>query len=216
MASPICYTNKERVSLVSNHQTESPPWDSQGQTWLMQGTHAWEGGEREQALDIFHRIIDAYPERPEGYNKIGVIYAETGQLDDAEKYFLYALSKDRMHVPALTNLGNIYLERGQLTEAIQHYALALQADPEYPPAHRNLGVAYRRQGRIGASVSHLKRSQRLEARRLDEKARAERRLQPGPAKSGPKMELSHFGVRWALWILAAIVVTGWLLTRGKL
>jgi tetratricopeptide (TPR) repeat protein len=202
---------------VSNNQgTEPPTWDSQGQLWLIQGTQAWDGGEREQAMEIFNRIMDVYPERPEGYNKAGVVYAETGQLDNAEKYFLFALSKDRMHVPSLTNLGNIYLERGQITEAIQHYSLALQADPEYPPAHRNLAIAYRRQGRIGASVSHLKRSQRLETRKLDEKNRAERQLaQKGTVAAPPAKHRVVWSRQW-LWIAAALLLAWWLFTRGKL
>ncbi len=202
--------------MSNNQGTHLPAWDIQGQLWLTEGTKAWESGEREQALELFNRIIETYPERPEGYNKAGVVYAETKQLDKAEKYFLYALSKDRMHVPALTNLGNIYLERGEIENAVQHYTLALQGDAEYPPAHRNLAIALRRQGRIGASVSHLKRSQRLESRKMQDRLRAEKSVVKGSAPQSPdKLQAMNLSRRW-LWIIPVAIIVIWVLARGKL
>ena len=143
-------------------------WDNRGQDLLNQGNNAWDKGERLKAEEFFRLLVQDFPERPEGYSKVGMIMAETGRLDDAEQYFLRALTQDRNHSPALTNLGNIYLERGNIDEAIKYYLLALQNDPDYPPAHRNLSVAYKRQGRYSAYVSHFKRSQRLENRRTRE------------------------------------------------
>jgi len=137
-------------------------WDEQGQQLLSRGNAYWQRGDREEALKTFQELIDHFPDRPEGYNKMGVILAETGQLEQAEHFFLEALARDRLHVPALTNMGNICLERGDIPTAIQHYHLALEVDPEYAPAHRNLAVAYRRDGKMGAFVRHFKRSQRLE------------------------------------------------------
>ncbi|NMP20929.1 tetratricopeptide repeat protein [Sulfobacillus sp. DSM 109850] len=138
---------------------------------MQEGTDAWTRGDRDTAERAFNRLLDEFPERPEGYNKVGVILADSGQLDEAEKYFLTALKWDRKYAPALTNLGNIYLERGEVERSIQHYLLALDSDPEYPPAHRNLSVAYRRQGRYSAFVSHYKRSQRLDNQRAREEIR---------------------------------------------
>ncbi len=140
-------------------------WQTEGRELLAQGTQAWDRGDRLNAEAYFRQLTQEFPERPEGYNKIGVVFAETGQLDEAEQCFLRALTLDRGHAPALTNLGNIYLERGKTEDAIQHYLLALQSDPDYPAAHRNLGVAYRRQGRYYSYVSHFKRSQRLDSRK---------------------------------------------------
>ncbi len=149
-------------------------WSSRGEQLLHEGTEAWARGDRAAAEDAFNRLLDDFPERPEGYNKVGVILADSGRIDDAERYFLTALSKDRQYAPALTNLGNIYLERGDMEQAVQHYLLALQSDPDYPPAHRNLGVAYRRQGKYSAFVSHFKRSQRLDNQREREEVRRRR------------------------------------------
>lgn len=174
-------------------------WDEQGQQLLNQGSQAWEQGNRLEAERLFNQLVEDYPERPEGYNKVGVILAQTGQLEQAEKYFLRAIAQDRMHAPALTNLGNIYLERGETEQAIQHYLLALQSDPEYPPAHRNLGVAYRRQGKYSAFVSHFKRSQKLDSRRSREELRKNR---PQLPKGGHMVQPPPY--LW--WIIAGVGV----------
>ena len=158
-------------------------WDERAQSLLAEGSNAWDRGNRLQAEKLFRQVVQEFPNRPEGYNKVGVIFAETGQLQEAEQYFLMALTQDRSYAPALTNLGNILLERGQTDEAIQHYLLALQSDPDYPAAHRNLGVAYRRQGKYNSYVTHFKRSQKLDDRRVRDEMR--RRRVTGGGRSTP-------------------------------
>ncbi len=180
---------------------------------LMEGTQAWQSGHRDEAMGLFQAVVDQYPERPEGYNKIGVIYAQTGELEAAERYFLTALTKDRAHAPSLTNLGNIYLERGELDNAIQHYTLALAADANYAPAHRNLSVAYRKQGHLNRSVTHLKRSQRLETQRQREDFRTERALRTGhappaqKARGNGRFALSSRNIWWIVIIGVALYLT---------
>ncbi|HBQ96396.1 MAG TPA: hypothetical protein DD856_16470 [Sulfobacillus sp.] len=200
--------------MNNSNSTGTKTWDHEGQLWLAEGTQAWESGNRQEATEIFNRIMDEYPDRPEGYNKLGVMYAETGQLGKAEKYFLFALSKEARHVPSLTNLGNIYLERGQLDEAIKHYTLALQTDPEYPPAHRNLAIAYRRMGRIAPSVAHLKRSQILETRQLRTRQTPRIPNQEQGEKVSPHR--TRLWLRQWIWIILGVVLAIWLLGRGKL
>lgn len=174
-------------------------WDDRGIGLLAQGNEAWDRGDRLNAERIFRQIVQEFPDRPDGYNKIGVLFAETGQLQDAEQYFLRALTQDRTHAPALTNMGNILLERGQIDEAIQHYLLALTSDPEYPAAHRNLGVAYRRQGKYHSYVSHFKRSQRLDNRRARDELRKKRiGLSPAGPSAGPRVPA-------VVWLILAVV-----------
>jgi tetratricopeptide (TPR) repeat protein len=132
---------------------------------LSQGNQAWARGQREDAKKYYEKIVEGFPDQPDGYNKLGVFYAETGNLLAAERHFLTALERNRAHVPSLSNLGNIYLERGDLNQAITYYAWALESDPEYPPAHHNLAVAYRKKGDMGVFVRHLKKSQRFERQR---------------------------------------------------
>lgn len=169
-------------------------WDSEGRVLLLRGDGALARGNQEAALLAFQTLVEGFPERPEGYNKMGVVYAGLGDVERAERWFLASLARDRRHAPALSNLGNIYLERGDVDNAISHYTLALKADPNYSPAHHNLAAAYRRKGDIAGSVTHLKRSRALGERSLSgEGGRARRHPLAG-------------GARWMVWPLLAAAV----------
>lgn len=167
---------------------------------LAAGNRAWASGNRDQAMDFYRQLAQRFPDCADGYNKLGVGYAEQGQLDQAERYFLAAIDCDRRHAPALTNLGNIYLERGAPDDAIPYYALALESDPEYPSAHHNLAVAYRKKGELGVFVRHLKKSQRYERERDRKAVRADK-------SRGPWAQLTaRLPDRWLWWGVGLVII----------
>jgi tetratricopeptide (TPR) repeat protein len=174
-------------------------FESAAEDLLMEGNRAWDNGLREHALECYQMLVDRFPNLPDGYNKLGVVSAELGNLQEAERYFLTAIDCDRKHVPSLSNLGNICLERGDLDEAIAYYALALESDPEYPPAHHNLAVAYRKKGELGVFVRHLKKSQRFE------RQRDRLSLQAGNATRWQKTA-ARVPDRWWIWVMVLILV----------
>jgi Flp pilus assembly protein TadD len=185
-------------------------WEDAGQPVFEQASEAWRHGRREDAERLLTELTETFPHRPEPYNKLGVICAELGRLDEAEHWFRLALAAEKDHPPALTNLGNILLERGQVDEAMAYYGLALQRDPDYPPAHRNLAVALRRQGDLRGSVRHLRQGERLAARADRELAR-ERLF--GRRKSGaggrttpraPRNSVMPTGAWW--WVIVILVL----------
>lgn len=132
---------------------------------LREGNQAWSTGQRDLAVRYYQMLIERFPDNPNGYNRLGAVKAESGDLAQAKWCFARALECDGRHAPTLSNLGNISLEEGDLDEAIAFYGLALGSDPDYAPAHHNLAVAYRQKGELGTSVRHLKLAQRLEGRR---------------------------------------------------
>jgi tetratricopeptide (TPR) repeat protein len=122
------------------------------------------------------------------------MYAETGELDRAQGYFLAALDCDRAYAPSLTNLGNIYLERGELEQATLYYGLALESDPEYPEAHHNLAVAYRKQGQMHVFVRQMKQADRYHRERARQFRRGSVSAQAAPIPS-----------RWLPWALVGLL-----------
>jgi tetratricopeptide (TPR) repeat protein len=138
-------------------------WEARGVPELDRADALRTAGRWEEAKAALDRLAAAFPDRPEPYNKLGVLYAERRHLAEAETCFREALARDRHYVPALTNLGNLLLEHGRPTEALAYYTEALAIDPDYPPLHRNLAVAYRRLGDVGAAVRHLRRAEHLAA-----------------------------------------------------
>ena len=151
------------MSIDDRHPT-SPDQEfaTAGQALLQDGEAAWREGRQQDADRLFRELARRFPDHPEGFNKVGVVYAQQKDLDQAREWFQRALAVDGRYPPALTNLGNLLLEGGQTQEAIAYYTLALQHNPSYGPAHKNLAVALRRQGRHFEAVRHLRRGDRLE------------------------------------------------------
>lgn len=170
-------------------------WDEHGQKLLTLGSDAWRGGRFEEAERLFRQLVGEYPDRPEGYNKLGVSWAERGELDQAEDWFRRALKADSRHAPALTNLGNVLLERGNIDDAMTYYGLALQQDPNYAPAHRNLGIALKRQGHLAEAIRHMRRSDRLALH--SDRQDVRRRLRSGMGQA--------LGVRHRTWLWGVVV-----------
>lgn len=70
---------------------------------------------------------------PPAYNRIGVVYAKYGLLDDAEPWFRKSVS-GRPYAPGEVNLGNVAYLRGDYGTAAEHYKQALGTDDDNPRA----------------------------------------------------------------------------------
>jgi tetratricopeptide (TPR) repeat protein len=64
-------------------------------------------------------------------NALGVLYAQYGQYDRAQKEFEKLLAKEN-YVPALLNMGNILYLREEKVKALDYYNRAYAQDPENP------------------------------------------------------------------------------------
>jgi Flp pilus assembly protein TadD len=62
------------------------------------------------AREVFERLTEEYPELPEPYNNLAVIYASQGQLDRARTLLETALAVRPNYATAQENLGDIYLQ----------------------------------------------------------------------------------------------------------
>lgn len=67
--------------------------------------------------------------QPKSYNKLGVLYARYGMIEDAVKQFENALKKGEYY-PALLNLGNIMFLQDKPEEAMKYYKRASNIEPE--------------------------------------------------------------------------------------
>jgi len=71
-------------------------------------------------------------------NKLGILYAQFGMLDEAASQFK-SVASNNQYVPALINLGNIYYLKDEMETALSYYKQALQKAPDNAVAL--LGVA---------------------------------------------------------------------------
>lgn len=81
-----------------------------------------------EALDAFQRMTQDYPELPEPYNNLGLLYARAGRLEEARVALETALRNDPSHRIARRNLGDVLLRLA--LQAWQAADAALPGDPE--------------------------------------------------------------------------------------
>jgi tetratricopeptide (TPR) repeat protein len=86
-------------------------------------------GQTAEAMAIFAQLNQDYPELPEPYNNLAVLYAGQGQFDKARTALEMAIRTNPSYATAHENLGDVYMQI-----AAQSYAKALQFEP------RNAGI----------------------------------------------------------------------------
>jgi tetratricopeptide (TPR) repeat protein len=76
-----------------------------------------------EAIAVFSKLTDDYPELPEPYNNLAVLYASSGQYDKARTALEMAIRTNPTYGTAHENLGDVYAKL-----ASQAYDKALQLD----------------------------------------------------------------------------------------
>jgi outer membrane biosynthesis protein TonB len=77
-----------------------------------------------EAIAIFSKLTEDFPDLPEPYNNLAVLYAASGQYDKARAALDMAMHTNPTYATALNNLGDVYAKL-----ASQAYDKALQIDP---------------------------------------------------------------------------------------
>lgn len=87
------------------------------------------------AIQVYRSLIEDYPELPEPYNNLAVIYAAQGQYDQAKSFLEMAIRAYPGYATAHENLGDI-----QARLASRSYEKALQLDTSNATAGPKLAV----------------------------------------------------------------------------
>ena len=90
---------------------------------FIKGVILTEMGRSADAMNIFQQLVEDYPELPEPYNNLAVLYAAQMQFDKARASLEMAIRANPAYATAHENLGDIYLQL-----ASQSYSQALQLD----------------------------------------------------------------------------------------
>ena len=104
-----------------NNYLASKPKDAQAR--FLKGLILTEQGKTADAIKIFSALTDDYPDLPEPYNNLAVLYASQGKYDKAKQLLEKAISTHPSYATAHENLGDIYAKM-----ASQAYDRALQLD----------------------------------------------------------------------------------------
>jgi tetratricopeptide (TPR) repeat protein len=97
---------------------------------FLKGVIQSEGGKTTDAIATFSKLTEDFPELPEPYNNLAVLYAGQSQFDKARAALEMAIRTNPSYATAHENLGDVYAKL-----ASQAYSKALQLDAN------NTGVA---------------------------------------------------------------------------
>ncbi len=90
---------------------------------FLKGLILTEQSKQTEAIAVFSKLTDDYPELPEPYNNLAVLYASSGQYDKARAALEMAIRTNPTYGTAHENLGDVYAKL-----ASQAYDKALQLD----------------------------------------------------------------------------------------
>jgi thioredoxin-like negative regulator of GroEL len=116
-----------------NKALAAKPRDPQAR--FLKGLILAEQGNTKEASEIFLRLTQDYPELPEPYNNLAVIYAAQGQYDKARAALEQSIRTHPSYATAYENLGDVYAKL-----ASQAYDKALQIDSANPGAKNKLAL----------------------------------------------------------------------------
>ncbi len=109
------------------------PKDAQGR--FLKGLILTELNRQIDAIKVFTDLTEDYPELPEPYNNLAVLYAAQGQYDRAKNSLEMAIRTHPSYATAHENLGDIYAKM-----ASQSYDKALQLDKSNTSALTKLAM----------------------------------------------------------------------------
>ncbi len=109
------------------------PKDAQGR--FLKGVILTEMGRNAEAITVFTRLTEDFPELPEPYNNLAVLYAQQKQYDKARTALEMAIRTHPSYAVAHENLGDVYAKL-----ASQAYDKALQLDTSNKATQNKLSM----------------------------------------------------------------------------
>jgi tetratricopeptide (TPR) repeat protein len=119
----MLFKNGQREQALEkvNKYLAAKPKDAQAR--FLKGLILTEQGKTADAMKVFSGLTEDYPDLPEPYNNLAVLYASQGKYDKAKQLLEKAISTHPSYATAHENLGDIYAKM-----ASQAYDRALQLD----------------------------------------------------------------------------------------
>jgi tetratricopeptide (TPR) repeat protein len=125
--------DKQQALEKVNRALAANPKDPQAR--FLKGLIFTEQGKQAEAIDIFTKLTQDYPNLPEPYNNLAVIYASQGQYDKARAALEQSIRTHPSYATAYENLGDVYAKL-----ASQAYGKALQLDASNTGAQNKLSL----------------------------------------------------------------------------
>src|SRR5713101_5591461 len=116
-----------------NQYLSQKPKDAKGR--FIKGLVLVEQNKAAEAIEVFTALSRDYPELPEPYNNLAVLYAAQGQYEKARQQLEMSIRTHPSYATAYENLGDVYTKL-----ASQAYDKALQLDSSNSTAKNKLSL----------------------------------------------------------------------------
>lgn len=100
-------------------------------------------------------------------NRLGIVFLEMGQIDEAIKRFDLAVDYRYYDANAHNNLGCAYYKKGMFYEAENEFKTAIRLDPNLAEAHNSLAIIYFNKGAYEKAIQGFKEAIRLRPDHVD-------------------------------------------------
>ena len=112
---------EQALKLIDQRLSATP---KDPQLRFLQGVAFAMANKNKEAIDTFTQLTKEFPELPEPYNNLAVLYAQNNELDKARGALELALRGNPNYAVAYENLGDIYTR-----QAAEAYEKAQKLDP---------------------------------------------------------------------------------------
>src|SRR4051812_18363188 len=143
---------------------------------FLKGVILAEQNKNAEAIAVFNDLTEEYPELPEPYNNLAVLYANQGDYEKARKALEMAIRTHPSYAVAHENLGDIYA-----TLASQAYDKALKLDNNNATARKKLALIKELvPAKPATTLAKGEAEQPLSVKPTPEAAKAEAAKSPAP------------------------------------
>jgi tetratricopeptide (TPR) repeat protein len=127
------------------------------------GLTAWNLDLLDGAERMFRLFIEKRPDHPAGYNNLGSIQRDKGNLTLAIDILRDAIYRMPEQPMLWNSLATVLAEEGRAEESLVFYQEALRLDPKFARVWHNLGYTYSHLGRLGEALDAYERALELSA-----------------------------------------------------
>ena len=125
---------------------------------LNRGNALFDQGKYEEAVGVYQKIIDAFPDAYVVNKNIGNCYFRMERYDLAEEYYLKVLEKDPNNSDILLLIGNTYANRGENEKALEWYRKIEFEKINDPTVLFNIGTNFYKNSQFEEALKYYQKS----------------------------------------------------------
>jgi arylsulfatase A-like enzyme/Flp pilus assembly protein TadD len=182
------YTSGSAARKAKYSDDDDPKRLVQLDRWIQQGIEAWQQNRRDEALDIYRRVVAARPSMAIGYKNLAFLQWQSGDAPGAIATLERAFKANATEPSMTTQLGTYLAEAGTPADAIALLSPLASQSPVDPEVLNALGTAYARSGnsaQAAAAFQHALNEAPTNVQALENLATLE--MQRGDATAAERM-----------------------------